>query len=145
MTKDPVTINTEESVTFAAKLMRKKCIGSLIVVREKQVLGIVTERDLVHRVLASTQNPNTVFMTDVMTAPVVTISQREDVASAAKLMKEKGIRRLVVIDQQELVVVLTTDDLTRNLMQVVEEFATMLFIMERRTDHDREMIHRVTR
>jgi len=57
MTKDPVTINAEESVTFAAKLMRKKCIGSLIVVREKQVLGIVTERDLVHRVLASTQNP----------------------------------------------------------------------------------------
>lgn len=145
MTKDPVTINAEESVTFAAKLMRKKCIGSLIVVREKQVLGIVTERDLVHRVLASTQNPNTVFMTDVMTAPVVTISQREDVASAAKLMKEKGIRRLVVIDQQELVGVLTTDDLTRNLMQVVEEFATMLFIMERRTDYDREMIHRVTR
>lgn len=145
MTKDPVTINAEESVTFAAKLMREKCIGSLIVVREKQVLGIVTERDLVHRVLASTQNPNTVFMTDVMTAPVVTISQREDVASAAKLMKEKGIRRLVVMDQQELVGVLTTDDLTRNLMQVVEEFATMLFIMERRTDYDREMIHRVTR
>jgi CBS domain-containing protein len=145
MTKDPVTINAEESVTFAAKLMRKKCIGSLIVVREKQVLGIVTERDLVHRVLASTQNPNTVFMTDVMTAPIVTISQREDVAGAAKLMKEKGIRRLVVMDQQELVGVLTTDDLTRNLMQVVEEFATMLFIMERRTDYDREMIHRVTR
>ena len=44
-----------------------------------------------------------------------------------------------------IVGVLTTDDLTRNLMQVVEEFATMLFIMERRTDYDREMIHRVTR
>ena len=76
---------------------------------------------------------------------MVTISQREDVASAAKLMKEKGIRRLVVMNQQELVGVLTTDDLTRNLMQVVEEFATMLFIMERRTDYDREMIHRFTR
>jgi predicted transcriptional regulator len=84
-------------------------------------------------------------MSDVMTAPVVTISQRDDVASAAKLMKERGIRRLVVMNQQKLVGVLTTDDLTRNLMQVVEEFATMLFTMERRTDYDREMIHRVTR
>lgn len=145
MTKDPITINADESVTVAAKLMRDKSVGSLIVVHEDQVLGIVTERDLVHRVLASMRNPNTVFMTDVMTSPVVTISQREDVASAAKLMKEKGIRRLVVMNQQELVGVLTTDDLTRNLMQVVEEFATMLFIMERRTDYDREMIHRVTR
>jgi signal-transduction protein with cAMP-binding, CBS, and nucleotidyltransferase domain len=104
----------------------------------------VTERDFVHRVLAFMRNPNTVFMSDVMTTPVVTISQRDDVASAAKLMKERGIRRLVVMNQQELVGVLTTDDLTRNLMQVVEEFATMLFIMKRRTDYDREMIHRVT-
>ncbi len=115
--------------------MRDQSIGFLIVVHEDEVLGIVTERDLVHRVLASMQNPNTIFMTDVMTSPVVMISQQEDVARA--LMKEKGIRRLVVMKQQELVGVLTTDDLTRNLMQVVEEFATLLFIMERRTDYDR--------
>ena len=145
MTKDPITISPNETATVAAKLMRDQSIGSLIVVHEDEVLGIVTERDLVHRVLASMQNPNTVLINDVMTTPVVTISQREDVASAAKLMKEKGIRRLVVMNQQELVGVLTTDDLTRNLMQVVEEFATMLFIMERRTDYDREMIHRFTR
>ena len=97
MTKDPITISPDKSVTVAAKLMRDQSIGSLIVVHEDDVLGIVTERALVHRVLASMQNPNTIFMTDVMTSHVVMISQREDVASATKLMKEKGIRRLVVM------------------------------------------------
>ncbi len=116
MTNNPITISADESVTIAVKLMRDQSIGFLIVVQEGQVLGIVTERDLVHRVLASMRNPNIVLITDVMTTPVVTISSREDVASAAKLMKEKGIRRLVVMNQQEVVGVLTTDDLTSNLM-----------------------------
>lgn len=145
MTQDPITISTDRSVSVAAKLMRDKVIGSLIVVRDDNVIGIVTERDLVYRVLAATRNPDTLLVMDVMTSPVVTISQREDVASAAKLMKEKGIRRLVVMNQQKLVGVLTTDDLTRNMMRVVEEFATTLFLMERRTVYDQTMIHQSTR
>jgi predicted transcriptional regulator len=62
-------------------------------------------------------------MTDVMTTTVVTISQRKDIARSAELMKENGTRWFFVMNQQELVVILTTDDLKENLMQVVEEFA----------------------
>jgi predicted transcriptional regulator len=79
-----------------------------------------------------------------MTTPVVSIPSNEDVTGAAKLMKEKGIRRLVVMKGSELVGIITTDDLTRHMMRVVEEFATALFIMERRTEYDRELIRHAT-
>jgi CBS domain-containing protein len=124
--------------------MREKDIGSVIIAEEENVLGIVTERDLVRRVIAQNQDPHQVRISDVMTTPVVSIPSNEDVTGAAKLMKEKGIRRLVVMKGSELVGIITTDDLTRHMMRVVEEFATALFIMERRTEYDRELIRHAT-
>ena len=103
------------------------------------------ERDVVRRVVAQNRDPHQVRISDVMTTPVVSIPSNEDVTAAAQLMKEKGIRRLAVMQGPKLVGIITTDDLTRHMMRVVEEFATALYIMERRTDYDREFIRRATR
>jgi CBS domain-containing protein len=144
MTANPITVRSHSTVFDVAKLMREKDIGSVIIAEEENVLGIVTERDLVRRVIAQNQDPHQVRISDVMTTPVVSIPSNEDVTGAAKLMKEKGIRRLVVMKGSELVGIITTDDLTRHMMRVVEEFATALFIMERRTEYDRELIRHAT-
>ena len=145
MTANPVTVQPTATVFDVSTLMRDKDIGSVIIMKDENVLGIVTERDVVRRVVAQNRDPHQVRISDVMTTPVVSIPSNEDVTAAAQLMKEKGIRRLAVMQGPKLVGIITTDDLTRHMMRVVEEFATALYIMERRTDYDREFIRRATR
>lgn len=132
MVKNPITVGPSASLIEAAKLIRDKEIGSVIIVDKGKVLGIATERDLVRRVIAEGKDPKTVKIGDVMSSPVVFINPNEDVVDAAQLMKQKGIRRLVVMDGDKLVGIITSDDLARNMKRAVEEMATTLFLMERK-------------
>ena len=106
MVKGPITIGPDEAVIEAAKTIREKSIGSLIVTEKENVLGIITERDLVRRVMAEDDDPKTVKVRHVMSSPVISISPEKDVIDAAQLMKKRGIRRLVVMDGDKLVVYL---------------------------------------
>jgi len=132
MVNNPITLEPSAFVFEAAKQMREKKIGSIIVVQKGKVLGIVTERDLVRRVLAENRDPRTVQIHDIMTTPVVTITSNEDIIDAAQLMKAKGIRRLVIIDDGKLIGIITTDDLARNMKRAVEELAITIHTMEER-------------
>lgn len=132
MVKDPITIRPEAPVIEAAKLIRDKAIGSVIVADEKNVLGIVTERDLTRRVMAEDKDPKKVRVSDVMSSPIVSIAPDREAGDAAQLMRKKGIRRLAVMNGNELVGIITSDDLTRNMQRAVEELAATICIMESR-------------
>lgn len=131
MVTDPITIGSNALVFEAAKLMCDKKIGSVIVVEKGKVLGIVTERDFVVRVIVENRDPKKAKIYDIMSAPVISISPKEDVVYAAQLMRKRGIKRLVVIEGEKLVGVITTNDLARNMTRAVEELATTLYIMGR--------------
>ena len=99
--KSPViTIEPDQSVRAAAQVMRDHNIGSVIVARSGQPLGILTERDVLH---AAAQNPNldTTTVSQHMTAPLVTAATGWDVTVAATEMTHRQIRHLVVVEQDQ--------------------------------------------
>src|SRR5437667_12431057 len=113
MTHKPVTIAAGATVVEAAKVMREKNIGSLVVVDRGIPTGIVTERDLVTKVAASDLQPSRVFVKDIMTSPVVAVPPHEEGADAAKLMAQRNIRRLPVVAEGKRVGMGRLHDLTR--------------------------------
>lgn len=126
MTHTPVTIREDATAHDAAGLMRDKEIGSLVVVEAGKPMGIVTERDLVTKVAASDTQPSRVLVRDIMSSPVVAVHPDEEVAEAARLMSQRKIRRLPVVQEGKLVGIVTENDIVRiwpQLIEVTREYA----------------------
>jgi CBS domain-containing protein len=120
MSQNPITIAPSASAAEAARIMREKEIGSLIVTEGGKPAGIVTERDLVTKVAARDLRPGEVHVKDLMTSPVVAIHPDAEVVEAAKLMSSRKIRRLAVIKDGALVGVITENDILRVWPSMVE-------------------------
>jgi CBS domain-containing protein len=103
-------VSPHESVQEAAKKMKASSKGCLVVVDGGKPVGIVTERDMVHKVVAAGTSGGAEVRT-IMSAPLVTIGPHDSIAEAAKRMAKNQIRRLVVTDGGKLVGVLTVTDL----------------------------------
>jgi CBS domain-containing protein len=131
MVANPIVVKANTSIIEAAKLMREHEIGSLIVVEEKAVKGIVTERDIVRRAVAEGKDVTSVPIQEIMTYPVTSISPEEDIVQAAHLMRTKEIRRLIVMEQGNLVGIVTTNDLLTNMKKNVDTLASMLYLIGR--------------
>jgi CBS domain-containing protein len=124
MTKVPVTLSPAAKVDEVAHIMREKGISSIILVTNGKPVGIVTERDLVHRVLALGKDPKLLMAADICTKPVIAVSIHCPVEDAVDTMKDYKIRRLVVIDDLDHVTgIVTTDDIGYNLKSMSEELA----------------------
>ncbi|MHB8701782.1 MAG: CBS domain-containing protein [Nitrososphaerales archaeon] len=118
MTRDVATIDASKRACDAARLMADRHVGCLIVVNSSpdgRGIGIITERDLVWKLLAESFDPSNVLVSDVMTTPLVTISSDKTLESAAKVMTEFRVRRLPVVDGGALVGIITATDLARTL------------------------------
>ena len=116
MTTSVRTINEETTASSVARLFAENGIGSAVVVDPKtdDVNGIVTESDILHQV-ATGADVTSVPASSFMTAPVITISSTEGIHTAATLMKDHSIRRLPVVDADDLVGILTTTNLAHYL------------------------------
>ena len=113
MTKDVVTIEGGATVLSAARFMEQKNVGGLPVSDSGKPVGMLTERDLVRRVLAQGHDPNAVRVGEVMSTPLVSISAESFVEDAADLMIKHKVRRLAVIEDGKLVGIVTSTDLAR--------------------------------
>jgi CBS domain-containing protein len=119
MTRQIVTTAPEASMEEAAKTMGQQHIGSLIVTKYGTPVGIVTERDLLTKVLATDKDPAKETVEAAMSYPLVKISAAAKIKEAAQMMiTRKG--RLAVFDAGELVGVITASDLIRSLPEVPE-------------------------
>jgi CBS domain-containing protein len=119
MSHDVVTINPEATLQEAAVLMGEKHIGSLIVRRNRILLGIITERDLLTKILACGKSPATEKVEENMACPLITIDPEAKIKEAAqKMYRNKS--RLVVLDKGELVGIVTASDLIRSMPEVPE-------------------------
>lgn len=100
MSSSPDFAEPQETAYEAAVRMRQRAVGTLIVVNDVYAaIGIVTDRDLVERVLAAGKNPETTRIADVMTSAPVTIGDTEGVKRALQLMQQHSVRRLPVEDE----------------------------------------------
>jgi len=133
MVRDPFMVDPDASCRQLSKLMRSKGVGSLVVAKDGFPVGIVTERDLVHRVLAEGRDPDKCVADKICSKPVVAVSIYADVDTAVDTMNEYGIRRLVVVDEKDKVVgILTTDDIAKNIRSMSEELAVKYVTLTRR-------------
>lgn len=99
MSRVSATVTVGDNALHAAKIMRSMGIGSVVVVDESErVVGLITERDIVYKVVAEGRDPNTP-VGEVMTSGVVTINPSAPISEAARLMLSLGIRHLVVVDK----------------------------------------------
>ncbi len=114
MTKNVVTIDSDKTVVEAALLMSQHDIGDLVVMENNTPVGIVTERDLVRRVLAEQKSAGT-KVSEVMTSPLKVIDPEAPIKEAARRMVNKKIRRLPVIKDNKLVGILTAADFAKHL------------------------------
>lgn len=102
MTDNPVCCLPGDSVSQAARVMRREHVGPVPVVsdeRTRELIGIVTDRDLAIKVVAESRDPNSTTVGDVMTNTIVVCREDEDLCSAVAAMEEHQIRRIPVIDQ----------------------------------------------
>jgi CBS domain-containing protein len=110
MTESVVTAEADSSVREVAELMRERNVGSVVLVADDALTGIVTDRDLAVSVLADDRH-GADRAADHASAPVVTAAVAMDVRQAAELMISHGIRRLPVLDGARLTGIVTLDDL----------------------------------
>jgi CBS domain-containing protein len=104
MTTSVECVRPETTLQEAAAKMKSLNVGSLPVCEGDRPIGIVTDRDIVVRAIAEGRDPRTARVPEVMTAEVVSVPETADVKDAARLMKDRQIRRIVVIDPNKRVV-----------------------------------------
>lgn len=112
MTKNVASLNPEDTVEHAAQLMKEYNIGSLPVCNEEKVIGIITDRDIAIRSSAEGENVQKQTVRDIMTSNPVTIKSDIDVKDAARIMSERQIRRLPVVESNNLVGMLSLGDVS---------------------------------
>ncbi len=120
MTKKVITISQKDKVTQALTLMTRNDIGSLVVVDEDRPVGIVTERDIVRRLVNDWATPKIPVM-DLMSHPLVTAEPETPSWEAFRTMLKQRIRRLPVLDRGKLVGIVTERDLFRWVLLVAYE------------------------
>lgn len=115
MTKNVVTIDCNETVFDACKKYKDYKVGCLVVMDKKIIVGIVTERDIIERVILMDGNPKTTMIRDIMSANIKTVHALAPVEKAAEIMKENNIKKLPVISNNEIVGIITVTDMSRAL------------------------------
>jgi CBS domain-containing protein len=113
MTSGPATLGPDDSCAQAATLMREEDCGSIPVVRDAKLVGIVTDRDITIRCVAAGKDAKTTRVSEIMSADPVTVTPDTDVNEAARMMAEFQVRRLPVAENGRLVGIVVTAQLAR--------------------------------
>ncbi|MAE42909.1 CBS domain-containing protein [Candidatus Woesearchaeota archaeon] len=108
-------VDSNVSISEAAKLMEQKLIGSILAEENNEVIGIMTERDILKKVVAKGKNPDEVKVKNIMNHPVLTIDANQDIVEASRIMDRKRIRRLIVTENDKIIGKVTANSISRNL------------------------------
>jgi CBS domain-containing protein len=111
MTHDPVTLPPGASLEDAARCMRDHAIGDVLVAEDDQLHGMVTDRDIVVRALAEGRDPARTTVGEVCTAEVIALAPADDVDEAIRLMSDRAVRRVPVVEHGRLVGIVAMGDL----------------------------------
>ena len=123
MLKDVRVVRLDSSVKEVVATMNKFDIGSIIVVQGDRPVGIITERDILRRVVEPCLAPEILTARQVMTSPVVSIRETASLDEAAELMAKKKVKKLPVMNEEKLVGIVTFTD-------IVTKVPTMLSVLE---------------
>ena len=120
MTKSVISVDASITITEAAKMMEDAKVGAVIVMENNTPVGIVTDRDFAVKVVAHAYDGSTPVK-QIMSSPLVSINSDESVRTAADLMHDRGMRKLPVIDDENVVGIITATDIVNLLAVCVED------------------------
>jgi CBS domain-containing protein len=123
MSKEVKVVRPDTTVKEVVATMNKFDIGSIIVVQGERPVGIITERDILRRLVEPCLAPETLTARHIMTSPVTTINETATIEEAAKLMAKKRVKRLPVMSDEKIVGIVTFTD-------IVTKVPTLLSILE---------------
>jgi len=126
MSSPVITLNGEVNVRDAALLMTDKRIGSIVVTERGTPIGIVTERDIIERIVCPCKDPCEVKMKEIMTSPVITIFKDTTILEAMREMRGRNISRLVVIDGDIEGIISESDVIRAVSIASLTSFSTLL-------------------
>lgn len=113
MTRGVIYVRPADNVQMVAEIMKKNDIDSVIVMEKDRGAGIVTDRDIIAKIVAEGKDPRQITVSDIMTAPVITIGPEADIDDAARKMRDKNIRRLIVTRNDKIIGILSEFDIIR--------------------------------
>ena len=119
MVREVITVDENTAVKEAVDTMNQRAVGSLIILVNGKAKGIVTERDLLKRVIAQEKNVNTTKVKEIMTTPLRVVNPNTDLEEAVKLMFQNKIKKLAVVDTKQLVGIVTLTDIARYEPQMI--------------------------
>ena len=114
MSKAIISVNTETTVFQIAKMMEQSGIGAILVKKNNNLVGIITDRDFATKIASNSLSFDT-SVEKVMSSPLITINHNESISAAAKRMTSKKIRKLAVTDNGDIVGLITSTDLVTQL------------------------------
>ncbi|MEM5790593.1 MAG: CBS domain-containing protein [Candidatus Aenigmatarchaeota archaeon] len=120
MAKPVLTIDANETAKAAGEKMKKNRKGCLIVVKDGKPIGIVSDSDLINKVLVKDKKASTVLVEDIMSAPLVTIRPTDSIVDAANKIKRNNIHRLPVVDKGKVVGLISLTDIARSTPEMIE-------------------------
>lgn len=127
MIEDITALPSTASVLDAAKFMTDMNVGSVIVTDDDRPSGMITDRDVVAKVIAQGKDSSTTMISEIMVSPVVSIAEDKDIVDATQLMSNHGIRRLPITNTGgKLVGVVSLDDVLVQLGMEMQNIATTL-------------------
>jgi CBS domain-containing protein len=126
MTKTLTTVDAERNVKETAIAMDRSGHGCLLVTRNGKVVGIVTERDLVRKILTKDGRLSRTKVSTIMSSPLVVVDAEAKVEEAASIMAHHGVRRLPVVGRNGLVGLITVTDIAKSLAEQLE-YANEIF------------------
>jgi CBS domain-containing protein len=111
MTKKVIAIDESKSVKNAAELLKKHRKGALIVLKKNRAIGILTDTDIINKVVYTNKKPSAVKIKDIMSKPIITVKPGDSLVDAARKMKRNNIKRLPVITEGSIVGIISAIDI----------------------------------
>ena len=123
MTKNVAVIDQNATIQVAAMILRKRNIHGLVIVKGKNVIGVLTDKDIISKVVAENKSPLTVKVKDVMAPKVIVVKPTETIDEATRIMFANDVSRLPVVDEMgTLVGIITMADMIRVYPGITEIF-----------------------
>jgi CBS domain-containing protein len=115
MTKNVINMQVGTTLEEAARTMRERDIGNVVVAEDERLVGLVTDRDIVIRAVAEGMDPTTATLGAVASRDIIAVQPDDTAQAAALLMREQAIRRVLVVDEQGLCGILSIGDLATEI------------------------------
>lgn len=119
-------VDASATVAEAVGLMNSEKIGSVMVIKNGQYVGIFTERDVLNRVISAKLNPERTRVEKVMTSDFISVQEKSTLRETMQIMTNKRVRHLPVFEKEKLVGMISIGDVTRKLLEINQNEAASL-------------------